>query len=100
MLLVFLRFLQLPLNKNFDFFQLFGSVFGRFGEGFRTFLEDCWAGVWGMFGTVFEGFGELLGKVSGRLSEVKKPFNEPIQTNKTLLNPGKVFFRGVVGNRD
>ena len=30
-----------------------------------TCLEDCWVGVWDMFGTLFGGFGDVLGRFQG-----------------------------------
>lgn len=56
---------------------------GGFGEVWRVFLGDCWAGLGDMFGAFFGVLGGGFGKVSGRLLEV----NNLLETcNKTLLN--------------
>ena len=40
--------------------------------------------------TIFEGFGDVLGKVSGFVLEVKNPARNLLKTSKTLLKPAKL----------
>ena len=46
---------------------------GGLGMVWGTCLEDFGADVSNLFGTLFEGFGDVLGKVSGRCLEVNSP---------------------------
>ena len=60
---------------------------GCFGEVLGWFGGHCWRIVGQNVGTCFGGFGDVLGKVSGRLLGVNEPIRNLYNTSNTILNP-------------